>query len=157
MALGLGRLLKDTDESQTISLVQAVLPGGEVRSDIPLMQHYGFASRPRAGGDVVVVFQGGDRAQGVAVATGDQRNRPTWLQPGEVALYHPPTGARIRMQADGSISIEPGNGNVHAAGNWDFSGQITAKEVVAGGVKLSLHEHPGVQKGGSKTGAPAPS
>ena len=43
MALGLGRLLKDTDESQTISLVQAVLPGGEVRSDIPLMQHYGLS------------------------------------------------------------------------------------------------------------------
>ncbi len=153
-ALGIARQIADTDESQSVSRIQVVLPGGEIRSDVPLLQDYGLASRPVPGADVVLVFQGGDRARGTAVASGDQRNRPNYLQPGEVALYHPGTGARIWMKTDGSIQIDPANGKGTISGDWAFAGTITANEVIAGGVALSTHLHGGVQPGSGQTGKP---
>lgn len=157
MALGIARQISDTDESLSVSRIQVVLPGGEVRSDVPLLQQYGLASRPVPGASVVVVFQGGDRARGAAVASGDPRNRPSYLQPGEVALYHPRTGSRIWMKADGSIEIDPANGKGVVNGDWDFSGTITAGEVIAEGVHLTSHEHSGGSLGNGQTGAPVAS
>ncbi|CAP57510.1 phage baseplate assembly protein [Gluconacetobacter diazotrophicus] len=154
MALGIARQLADTDESLTVSRLQVVLPGGEIRSDVPLMQDYGLASRPVPGSDIVVIFQGGDRTRGVAVASGDQRNRPDYLQGGDVALYHPGTGSRIWMKADGSIQIDPAGGKGTISGDWTFSGTITAADVIANGIHLTDHKHSGVQQGNDQTGGP---
>lgn len=153
-ALGIARQISDTDESLPVSRIQVVLPGGEIRSDVPLLQQYGMASRPVPGADVVLVFQGGDRARGAAVASGDQRNRPGYLQPGDVALYHPRTGSRIWLKADGSIQIDPAGGKGTISGDWTFSGTINADEVIASGVALSTHAHSGVQPGSGQTGKP---
>ena len=76
MALGLGRSTANTDEAASTHTVQVALAGGELRSDVPLLQQVGFHSRPLPGADVVVLFQAGDRSRGVAVATGDQRSYP---------------------------------------------------------------------------------
>lgn len=46
MAFGLGRQTADTDESRSTATVQVALTSGELRSDVPMMQLYGFASRP---------------------------------------------------------------------------------------------------------------
>ncbi len=154
MALGIGRQTADTDESQTTATVQVALPGGELRSDVPLVQLYGYASRPVPGSDLIVVFQGGDRSRGVAIASGDQRGRPTDLQPGEVCLYHPRTGSRIWMKADGSILIAPQNGKTALTGDLTVSGAVTGNEVIAQGVKLSSHPHDGVQPGSGQSGKP---
>ncbi|GBQ84058.1 bacteriophage protein [Gluconacetobacter johannae DSM 13595] len=104
MAIGIGRQTANTDESRTTATVQVALPGGELHSDVPMVQLYGFASRPVPGSDLIVLFQGGDRSRGVAIASGDQRNRPTDLQPGEACLFHPASGNRVWMKADGSIA-----------------------------------------------------
>nr|WP_220792051.1 phage baseplate assembly protein [Gluconacetobacter azotocaptans] len=154
MALGIARQIADTDESLTVSRLQVVLPGGEIRSDVPLLQQYGLASRPVEGADIVVIFQGGDRTRGVAVASGDQRNRPAALQPGDVSLYHPRTGSRVWMKSDGSIQIDPVSGKGTISGNWTFSGTVTAADFIADGVHLTTHEHGGVQQGNDQTGAP---
>ncbi|WP_308721015.1 phage baseplate assembly protein [Komagataeibacter xylinus] len=154
MAVGIGRQTADTNEQVNTPTLQAALAAGELRSDLPMVQEYGLASRPVPGSDVVVVFLGGDRTRGVVVATGDQRGRPKDLQPGEVCLYHPSTGSRIWLKADGSIAIVPANGKTALTGDLTATGTITGNEVVAQGIKLSTHPHSGVTPGSGKSGAP---
>ncbi|MBV1835662.1 phage baseplate assembly protein [Acetobacter estunensis] len=155
MAFGLARQTADTDETKATPTLQVALPGGEIRSDVPLMQLYGFASRPVPGSDIVVAFLSGDRTRGVAVAAGDQRGRPTDLQPGEVTVYHPRTGSRIDLKADGSVAISPANKKLTIAADIAVSGKITATgDVVANGVSLDTHKHSGVKSGSDTSGAP---
>ncbi|GBR06433.1 phage baseplate assembly protein [Asaia siamensis] len=146
---GIGRITSDTNQDPATPTVQVALPGSNLRSDLPLLEQYGFASRPVPGSDAVVVFQGGDRSRGVVVATGDQRNRPADLQPGDVCLYHPRTKSRIWLKADGSIELSPANGKVTMAGTLTVT-----EDVVANGVSLVNHLHTGVQKGSDQSGPP---
>ncbi|MBL7233388.1 phage baseplate assembly protein domain-containing protein [Komagataeibacter oboediens] len=154
MALGIGRQTADTNEAPNTPTVQVALAAGEIRADVPIIQEYGLASRPVPGSDLVMAFIGGDRTRGVVIATGDQRGRPKNLQPGEVCLYHPATGSRIWLKADGSIAIAPANGKTAVAGDLTASGTITGNEVVAQGIKLSSHPHDGVEAGNSRSGPP---
>ncbi|WP_207303488.1 phage baseplate assembly protein [Komagataeibacter xylinus] len=154
MLVGIGRQTSDTNEQTGTPTLQAAITAGELRPDMPMVQEYGLASRPVPGSDVVTVFIGGDRKRGVVVATGDQRGRPTDLQPGEVCLYHPRTGSRIWLKADGSIAIIPANGKTALTGDLTATGTITGNEVVAQGIKLSTHPHGGVTPGSGKSGAP---
>ncbi|GAN90959.1 bacteriophage related protein [Gluconobacter frateurii M-2] len=124
MGLGLGRQLADTNESGGTPTIQVVLPGGEIRSDVPLLQQYGFRSRPVPGSDMLAVFQAGDRSRGVVVATGDQRGRPTDLQPGEVCVYHPKTGSRILLNKSGGVEISASDGNITLNGDAVISGNL---------------------------------
>ena len=153
MALGVGRQTADTNETPNTPTVQVALAADELRSDVPIMQEYGLASRPVPGADLLVAFIGGDRTRGVVIATGDQRGRPKDLQPGEVCLFHPSTGSRIWLKADGSIAIVPANGKTAATGDLTVSGTITSNEVVAQGVKLTDHAHSNGNDG-ADTGPP---
>ncbi|EFG83729.1 hypothetical protein F1645_06140 [Novacetimonas hansenii] len=153
MVFGIGRQTADTNETPATPTVQVVLSGQELRSDVPVMQEYGLASRPVPGSDLVVAFMGGDRTRGVVIATGDQRGRPKDLQPGDVCLFHPSTGSRIWLKADGSIAIVPANGKTAATGDLTVSGTITSNEVVAQGVKLTDHAHSNGNDG-ADTGPP---
>ncbi|MBY4641567.1 phage baseplate assembly protein [Gluconacetobacter entanii] len=157
MALGIGRQTADTNETPNTPTVQVALAAGELRSDVPVMQEYGLASRPVPGSDLLVAFIGGDRTRGVVIATGDQRGRPKDLQPGEVCLFHPSTGSRIWLKADGSIALVPSNGKTAVTGDLTASGTITGNEVVAQGVKLSSHPHTGVTAGSGDSGPPVAS
>ncbi|GCE83072.1 phage baseplate assembly protein domain-containing protein [Komagataeibacter diospyri] len=157
MMVGIGRLLADTNETPGTPTVQVALAAGEIRGDVPLMQQYGLTSRPVPGSDAIVIFVGGDRTRGIAIATGDQRGRPTDLQPGEVCLYHPQTGSRIWLKADGSIALDPSNGKTAVTGDLTATGTITGNEVEAQGIKLSTHPHNGVQPGSGNSGPPVAS
>ncbi|GBQ08001.1 phage baseplate assembly protein domain-containing protein [Saccharibacter floricola] len=157
----LGRQTADTVMKKGGQTLQLLLTSRELRDNIPLLQHYGFVSRPRAGCDALVIFLGGDRSRPVAIATNDQRNYPTSLNPGEVCITHPPTGSIMRFMDDGSISIIPQNGIVNLTGSLNVSENITATgtitgqtDVIAHGISSAHHTHTGVQSGGSSTGAP---
>lgn len=151
----IGRQTADAVMQKGGQILQLVLTSSELRDKVPLLQQYGFVSRPRPGCDALVVFLGGDRSRPVAISTGDQRNYPSDLLPGEVCLVHPPTGSRIRLNADGSISVSPANGTVTLTGNLNVSGTVTAEQdVLAGGISVKQHTHGGVQPGGSSTGKP---
>lgn len=155
MALGVGRQTADTNEQPSTPTVQVALAAGEIRSDVPFVQEYGFASRPVPGSDIVVMFQAGDRSRGVAIASGDQRNRPKDLQPGEVCVFHPPSGSQIKMQKDGTILIKPSAGKGTWDGDLDVSGTVSAQECKAGNIALSTHKHSGVQPGSGDSGPPS--
>lgn len=146
---GIGRITANTDESQPTPTTQIALPGSVLRSDVPLLQQYGFTSRPVPGSDVMVIFQSGDHSRGVAVATGDQRDRPTDLQPGEVCIYHPKSQSRIWLREDGSILLFPSNGEVAVDGTLSVT-----RDVIASGVSLLNHVHTAVQKGSDQSGPP---
>ena len=150
-AMGIGRQTADTDESQGTPALQVALPGGELRSDVPYLQLFGFAGRPTTGADVVVMFQHGDRGRGVAIASGDQRTRPKDLQPGDACLYA--HGSRAWLMSDGSIALSPANGKVALTGDLAVTGTVTATEVIASGVHLTTHDHTNGNQG-KNTGAP---
>ncbi|NHN83672.1 hypothetical protein GOB93_03330 [Acetobacter musti] len=155
MALGLGRQTSDTDETQSTPTLQVVLPGGEMRSDVPLLQLYGFASRPVPGSDIAVTFLAGDRSRGVAIACGDQRGRPSDLEPGDVAVFHPRTGSRVWLKADGSIVLSPAENKLTINADITVNGSISSSgDVTANGISLEQHEHTGVESGSGTSGPP---
>lgn len=97
------RLADDSGDLQTLQL--DVLDG-ETRDGIERLQQYGFTSVPLDGAEAAVLFVGGRRDHGLAVAVDDRRHRLSGLAPGEVALYHK-DGAKVLLKADGSIEVTP--------------------------------------------------
>ncbi|AAW62085.1 Bacteriophage protein [Gluconobacter oxydans 621H] len=156
MAFGLGRQTADTDESRSTATVQVALTSGELRSDVPMMQLYGFASRPVPGSDLALMFLTGDRTRAVAVASGDQRGRPADLSPGDVAVYHPKTGSRIWLKGDGSIEIAPAAGKLTITADVTLNGGLNATgDIKAGEISLQKHLTTNVEPGSGKSGPPA--
>lgn len=145
--------------SARLPSLSVVLPGGESHDDVTMMQHYGFASMPVAGGESLVIFPGGTRGVGVAIAEGDPSNIPT-LSPGEVCLFAN-GGQKILLKIDGSIEIAPADGkrvrfasDVDVVGHLRSSGEVSAGGVDspsgivdALGVHLSTHNHPTAPSG----------
>lgn len=67
--------------------LQLRLMADEVKDGVERFQNYGFTAHPHAGAEALVLFLGGNRDHGVAVAVDDRRYRLAGLQPGEVAVY----------------------------------------------------------------------
>ena len=115
----------------------------ETFENVELQQHYGFTSRPPAGGECIVVCPGGEGAGGVSIAEQDRAHRPTLAAAGDVALYGKKgtgqpsmllaTGGQVTitsggatpgtvvLKADGSIQVTAGAGKtVDVGGATDF-------------------------------------
>ncbi len=86
------------EQEGALPTLRARFLAGEEHGDIPLMQQYGFASRPLPGAECVVAFMGGERSQGVAVATCDRRFIPV-LGEGEVVIYSAEDGLAFGEEA----------------------------------------------------------
>jgi hypothetical protein len=75
-------------------------------------------------------------------------DRPT-LKPGEACLYHPDTGAIVKMDSDGNISMTAPeitiNGNLTVTGTIDATDEITS-----GSITMTGHRH--TITGGSSAG-----
>lgn len=160
MLVGIGRQVADTDETRSTQRLQIALPGNVLIDGVPHLQQYGLASRSVPGADIAVICIAGDRSRPIAIASGEQRNRPSDLKPGEVALYHPKTGSHVLMRDDGSIHIEAIrsrvdiDGDVNIDGTLNVSQVIKGKEVKAGAIDLGSHKHGGVQPGNGVTSNP---
>ena len=109
LAVGRGRVTTSND-SGSVQMLQAILGQLETRDKIPRMAEFGFTSRPPYSSDVIVLFVGGDRSNGVAVATGHQASRPVDLLEGETQVYNL-FGRRIYLHTD-RVTIDGGGGPV---------------------------------------------
>jgi phage baseplate assembly protein V len=77
---------------------------GVVRSGVEVLQPYGLASAPAAGGLTVVLALGGDQGDLVALPMAQPAARMGGLGPGQVALYDD-TGTRVGLTADGKLGV----------------------------------------------------
>lgn len=111
---GRGRVTT-SDDSGNAQLLQVKLGALEVRDNTPRLAEFGFSSRPPVGADAVLVFIGGDRSNGVVIATGDQKSRPRDLEEGESKVYDL-FGKFIHFTKDGGIVIEA-NGSAVTVNN----------------------------------------
>ncbi|WP_374572511.1 phage baseplate assembly protein V [Phenylobacterium sp.] len=104
-AIGRGRVTV-VDDAGPVQRAQVDLgPKGTdgsrgLRDRTPLLGLFGFASNPPPGSDVVVIFPGGERSNGVGVAHGHQVYRLTGLKPGDAAVYDQ-RGAYLWFGEDG--------------------------------------------------------
>lgn len=162
-------LVNDGAKMQTLQL--GVLKG-ETRETVERFQNYGLTSVPLAGAECVVLFRNGVRDHPLAIAVDDRRYRPTGLEAGEVELYHY-VGDYIRLKNGRIIEVVAGakvtvtapeieiTGNVKIVGNVDITGAVAitggvtaTEDVVASGISLVNHTHPGIEPGAGSTGAP---
>lgn len=80
-------VIQVVNDSQGIQLVQVQLGSNETRDNTLRMQEYGLTSNPPSGTRGIVLFVGGDRTNGVMIATDNPDLRAKGLAVGEVKLY----------------------------------------------------------------------
>lgn len=110
LVVGRGRVTV-SDDSKAAQMLQVRLGAMETRDDTPRMAEFGFTSRPPVGSDAIVIFVGGDRSNGVAIATGHQASRPTGLLEGETMVYDQ-WGKSIRFTKAGGIVVQAAGADV---------------------------------------------
>lgn len=101
--LGIGRIEVTTDSGRS-QTAQVVLNELETIDAMPRVTEFGFSSRPPEGSEAVMVFQGGERSDGVIVGTHHAPSRPRNLEVGETQIYTA-SGIYIYL-TNGGIVIE---------------------------------------------------
>lgn len=116
IARAIGRLgrpiravLSTLDGSKRAALAGIAGRADEPGADVEVAQHYGFASSPAAGAEVVAIPIGGSTGHLVVVAELDRAARPVDLADGEVCVYTA-AGGEVRLKADGSVVVEAASG-----------------------------------------------
>lgn len=148
--IGLGFVTATRDDAP-VRVMQARMSEMELRDNVPLVQHYGFASRPKPGANLVLLFQGGDRTQGVAIASHDQRVTLR-LSEGEVAI-HTDEGDHVYFQRGRVVEVVAGTKVRFVTPKLECTGDVVA-HADSGPVHLATHTHTGVQTGGGTSGPP---
>ncbi len=147
MLAGLGRVQWVNDSGQ-VQTAQLTLTALEVRDNTPRLAEYGFTSNPPPGADAALLFLGGDRSNGVVIATGHQRYRLKGLASGDAAIYDSRgqsvwltpggivvNGAGLPMvvnntptvTVNASTSVILNTPTTHATGNLNVDGNIVAQ------------------------------
>jgi phage baseplate assembly protein V len=104
--LVVGRCVLDSVKDSTgLQNLKIVIMADEVLDKIERVQEYGFTSYPLAGCEGVAVFTGGNRDNGVVIATDDRRYRPSDLAEGDTCLYNAYGTRVILKNADGSVEV----------------------------------------------------
>lgn len=130
------------DEIKTGDKFQAGKVGlfsDEVREEIDQMQEYGFCSRAKNGADAIVVFVGGNRDNGVIIATEDSRYRVT-LEEGEVAIYTD-EGDYIHFKRNNEIAVSTKKLTITVDGDAEITAtnvNLTADKFAVNGTSLEV-------------------
>lgn len=166
MVVGRGRVTT-SDDSGNVQVLQVRLGQDEVRDGTPRLAEYGLTSVPPIGSDAIVIFIGGDRSAGVAVATGNQGARPKGLAVGEVAI-HDDQGQMVHITRSG-ITIKGAGKPVTIqdtpkvrieADRLEVTGDIEDRCDTDGRTMAAMreiyneHTHGGVQTGSGSTSIP---
>jgi phage baseplate assembly protein V len=182
-AIAVGRKTTGRDDG-SVQYLQARLGADEIRDDLPRLAEFGFTSMPPDGSDLVVLYVGGDRSNGIVIASGDIATRLKNLQPGESALYHA-DGKHVYLKQDGLeidakgqpvTIVDASDITATASGNLTFNigGAVTVNaaamqincslgvdgqaavtgDVTGASISLDHHTHGGVKAGGDNTAGP---
>lgn len=141
--IGRGRGTGVGDDSGNVQKQQVVFSGLETQSELKRLGEYGHASMPPDGFDCVAVFIGGDRGNGMIIATGHQASRLKNLLPGESALYDD-LGKVIALLRDQILVDAKGvNFTVQNCPLADFDNQVNAGvSYMVNGVKVVGEQMP---------------
>ncbi|WP_249190324.1 MULTISPECIES: phage baseplate assembly protein V [unclassified Burkholderia] len=101
-------LVKVVNDSGGIQFMQVKFNPLQTNDNLPRCAEYGFTSNPPEDSDAVVAFAGGDRSNGVVIATGNAKYRLTQLATGEVAI-HDNIGQSVYLTAAGIVINGGGN------------------------------------------------
>lgn len=143
-AFGLGHVTATRDDAP-VKVLQVRFSPLETHDSIPLIQQYGFSSRPKPNANAVVVFLTGDRNQGLAIATTDQRY-VVHLSEGEVAL-HTDEGDHVYLKRGREIEVVAGtkltvtSPLTTVSGDLRVAGGVTAGYGGSDAVTLQGHSH----------------
>ncbi|RTY53634.1 phage baseplate assembly protein V [Pantoea sp. YU22] len=145
------------DAAKKCQAVTLKLIAGTTKEGIEHVEPYGFTSAAQDGAEAVVLFLGGDRAHGVALAVGDRRYRLQGLKRGEVALYSD-EGDSIILKRDNKIEVNTSVFTVNAkekiafntplieaSGNFKAAGDVSDKTGSMYKIRMTYngHTHPG--------------
>lgn len=129
--------------------IQVVALADETITGVERFQEYGLETYPAKEAEVLLVFLGGNRDQGIAACVHDRRYRPTDLAEGEVVLYTREDGAakehRIHFKTGKKIDVVGAAVNVGASSGHKAVCLETLIEA------FNLHTHP---ETGSTTSTP---
>lgn len=90
------------DDSGKVQLIQVVASAMQTIDKVPRFAEYGMTSNPPANTEAIVLFVGGDRSNGVVIATGNSQYRVTGLTSGEVCV-HDNTGQKVYLSQSGMV------------------------------------------------------
>jgi phage baseplate assembly protein V len=122
------------DDGKMMQTVQVEVGADETRDGVERVQNYGFTSVPLDGAEAVVVFVGGRRDHGLAIAVDDRRHRLTGLESGEVAIYTD-QGDAVVIRRGGTIEVTAATKVVLNAPTVELAGDSRA---VAKGEDLNI-------------------
>ncbi|MGD9638389.1 MAG: phage baseplate assembly protein V [Alphaproteobacteria bacterium] len=117
VARGVVQLINDKSGIQNI---QVTLLADEIRDNVERFQNYGFSSVPLSGAEAAVVFVGGNRSHGLAIAIDDRRYRLKNLAAGEVAIYTD-EGDSITLKRGKIINVNTETLNITASNSVNFT------------------------------------
>lgn len=151
LVIGRGRIKTGKDDG-SVQMQQVSLGQAETFDDVPRLCEYGFNSMPPAESDAVMVFVGGNRLDGVIIATGHQMYRMRSLKPGEVALSDDRGQSIYLSQAGivingGGLPIKLMNSpevtldapTVHLTGNLNIDGDVMVQQNITAQVDIMDH------------------
>lgn len=143
------------NDSGSVQMVQVALNPQEVK-DTPRLAEYGFNSNPPVGSDVVMLCFGGNRTNGVVVATNHQGSRKKGLGSGEVVIYDN-KGQSIHLTASGIVITAP-LGVKYVTPKMEVTGEVIDCTEMGNSQPMSQfrkayngHDHGGVMAGGDRT------
>jgi len=101
-------LVKVVNDSAGIQFMQVKFNPLQTIDNLPRCAEYGFTSNPPEDSDAIVAFAGGDRSNGVVIATGNAKFRMNRLETGEVAI-HDNRGQYVYLTEAGIVVDGGGN------------------------------------------------
>jgi phage gp45-like len=125
--------------------------GGYTIDKIPSMGQYGLDSNPPIGATMIVLCNGGNTANGIAIASEFNKVRPKTLKEGEVVLYDD-ANQTITLSKQGII-IHTNLKCIIEAPAIELKGTVTITgSLKINGIPFETHIHTGVTPGGGATG-----
>ena len=153
LVIGRGRIKTGSDDGP-VQMHQIRLSRFETFDDIPRLSEYGFNSMPPPESDAVLVFAGGNRRDGVIVATGNQQFRMRSMKPGEVSISDnlgqsiyltqqgiviDGAGLPILVQNTPSVTLD--TPTVHATGDVHIDGELVVMKDATVGQNVNVSQN----------------